>query len=138
MRDERHEEDAGGDRRRSRNHTGGSWGELRRPAGSEEHDRVEDRVLRRTQRCVRGLRRAAPERHEINAKGGLGGYTIKIVSKDNKGDQTQTATTTQELLDQGIKIFVITTGDTAVAGGQLAVQGGAIASVGGNTAPEIV
>ena len=75
---------------------------------------------------------------EINAKGGLGGYTIKIVSKDNKGDQTQTATTTQELLDQGIKIFVITTGDTAVAGGQLAVQGGAIASVGGNTAPEIV
>ena len=75
---------------------------------------------------------------EINAKGGLGGYTIKIVAKDNKGDQTQTATTTQELLDQGIKVFVVTTGDTAVAGGQLAVQGGAIASVGGNTAPEIV
>src|SRR3954451_12838483 len=84
---------------------------------------------------LNGMKFAAKE---INAKGGIGGYTIKIVSKDNKGDQTQTATTTQELLDQGIKIFVITTGDTAVAGGQLAVQGGAIASVGGNTAPEIV
>jgi len=36
---------------------------------------------------------------EINAKGGMGGYTIKIVAKDNKGDQTQTATTTQELLE---------------------------------------
>jgi branched-chain amino acid transport system substrate-binding protein len=84
---------------------------------------------------LNGMKFAAKE---INAKGGLGGFTIKIVSKDNKGDQTQTATTTQELLDQGIKIFVITTGDTAVAGGQLAVQGGAIASVGGNTAPEIV
>jgi branched-chain amino acid transport system substrate-binding protein len=84
---------------------------------------------------LNGMKFAAKE---INAKGGLGGFTIKIVAKDNKGDQTQTATTTQELLDQGIKIFVITTGDTAVAGGQLAVQGGAIASVGGNTAPEIV
>jgi branched-chain amino acid transport system substrate-binding protein len=84
---------------------------------------------------LNGMKFAAKE---INAKGGIGGFTIKIVSKDNKGDQTQTATTTQELLDQGIKIFVITTGDTAVAGGQLAVQGGAIASVGGNTAPEIV
>ncbi|MDX6541609.1 MAG: branched-chain amino acid transport system substrate-binding protein [Gaiellales bacterium] len=84
---------------------------------------------------LNGMKFAAKE---INAKGGLGGFTIKIVSKDNKGDQTQTATTTQELLDQGIKVFVVTTGDTAVAGGQLAVQGGAIASVGGNTAPEIV
>ena len=68
----------------------------------------------------------------------MGGYTIKIVAKDNKGDQTQTATTTQELLDDGIKVFVVTTGDTSVAGGQLAVQGGGIASVGGNTAPEVV
>ena len=46
-----------------------SWRELRRPAGSEERDRVEDRVLRRAQRRVRGLRRAAPERHEVRGQG---------------------------------------------------------------------
>jgi branched-chain amino acid transport system substrate-binding protein len=75
---------------------------------------------------------------EINAKGGVGGYTVEVVSKDNKGDQTQTATTTQELLDDGIQVFVLTTSDTSVASGQLATQSGAIASVGANTAPDIV
>ena len=84
---------------------------------------------------LNGMKFAAKE---INAKGGLGGYKVKIVSKDNKGDQTQTATTTQELLDDGIKIFVVTTGDTASPAASSPCQGGAIASVGGNTAPELV
>jgi len=75
---------------------------------------------------------------EINAKGGIGGYKVEVVSKDNKGDQAQTAQTTQELLDDGIKLFVLTTGPTSVASGQLATQAGAIASVGSNTAPDIV
>ena len=34
---------------------------------------------------LNGMKFAAKE---INAKGGLNGITIKIVSKDNKGDQT--------------------------------------------------
>ena len=60
---------------------------------------------------LNGMKFAAKE---INAKGGINGITIKIVCKDNKGDQTQTATTTQELIDEGIKVFVVTTGDTSV------------------------
>ena len=39
---------------------------------------------------------------EINAAGGP--VTVEIVSKDNKGDQSLTLTTTQELLDDGINI----------------------------------
>ena len=75
---------------------------------------------------------------EINAKGGIDGYKVEIVSKDNKGDQAATAQTTQELLDDGVKLMVLTTGATSVASGQLATQAGAIASVGANTAPDIV
>lgn len=84
---------------------------------------------------LKGMEFAAKE---INAKGGTDGYKVEIVSKDNKGDQTQTATTTQELLDDGIKLFVLTTSDTSVPSGQLATQAGGIASVGANTAPDIV
>lgn len=75
---------------------------------------------------------------EINEQGGIDGIKVEVVSKDNKGEQTQTAATTQELLDDGVGVFVLTTGDTSVPSGLLAVQSGAIASVGGNTAPSIV
>jgi branched-chain amino acid transport system substrate-binding protein len=75
---------------------------------------------------------------QIEADGGIDGYTAEIISKDNKGEQTQTATTTQELLDEGVQVSVLTTGDTSVPSGQLAVQAGGIASVGANTAPAIV
>jgi branched-chain amino acid transport system substrate-binding protein len=75
---------------------------------------------------------------EINDQGGIDGYKVEVVSKDNKGDQAATAQTTQELLDDGIKLFVLTTGPTSVASGQLATQAGGIASVGANTAPDIV
>ena len=75
---------------------------------------------------------------EINAAGGIDGITVEIASKDNKGDQTLTATTTQELLDQGIRVFVLTTADASVAEGQLVAEAGGVSSVGGNTAPAIV
>lgn len=84
---------------------------------------------------LNGMKFAA---QEINDQGGIDGYKVEIVSKDNKGDQAATAQTTQELLDDGIQLFVLTTGATSVAGGQLATQSGAIASVGANTAPDIV
>ena len=73
---------------------------------------------------------------QINAAGGP--VTVEIVSKDNKGDQTQTLTTAQELLDDGINIQVMTTSDSGPAVGQLVSQAGGIISVGGNTAPAIV
>ena len=75
---------------------------------------------------------------QIDADGGIDGYTAEVISKDNKGEQTQTATTTQELLDEGVQVFALTTGDTSVPSGQLAVQASGIASVGANTAPAIV
>ena len=73
---------------------------------------------------------------QINAAGGP--VTVEIVSKDNKGDQTQTLTTAQELLDEGITVQVMTTADAGPAVGQLISQAGGIISVGGNTAPAIV
>jgi branched-chain amino acid transport system substrate-binding protein len=73
---------------------------------------------------------------EINAAGGP--VTVEIVSKDNKGDQTQTLTTAQELLDDGVNVQVMTTADAGPAVAQLVSQAGAIISVGGNTAPAIV
>ncbi len=74
---------------------------------------------------------------QINAKGGIDGYKVELVVKNNKGDQTQTAATTQELLEDGVKVFVLTAADTSIASGQLAAQSGAIVSVGGNSAPNI-
>lgn len=73
---------------------------------------------------------------EINAAGGP--VTVEIVTKDNKGDQTQTLTTAQELLDDGINVQVMTTADAGPAVAQLVSTAGGIISVGGNTAPAIV
>ncbi len=73
---------------------------------------------------------------QINESGQ--GVKVEILSKDNKGEQTLTATTTQELLDSDVRIFVLTTGDTSVATGQLVANAGGISSVGANTAGQIV
>ena len=94
-------------------------------------------------RCpgVCGVRRAAPERHGVRGRPDQRGrrpVTVEIVSKDNKGDQTQTLTTAQELLDDGINVQVMTTADAGPAVGQLVSQAGGIMSVGSNTAPAIV
>lgn len=51
------------------------------------------------QPLVNGMEFAA---EEINAAGG--NVTVEIVVKDNKGDQTQTVTAAQELLDEGINV----------------------------------
>lgn len=72
---------------------------------------------------------------EINASGG--NVTVEIVSKDNKGDQTQTLTTAQELLDEGVLVQILTTAEPSVAVGQLVSAAGGITTVGGNTAPSI-
>jgi branched-chain amino acid transport system substrate-binding protein len=72
---------------------------------------------------------------EINAAGGP--VTVEIVSKDNKGDQTQTLTTAQELIDEGVLVQVLTTAEPSVAVGQLVAAAGGMTTVGGNTAPSI-
>ena len=84
---------------------------------------------------LNGMEMAAKQ---IEAAGGYKGVHVKIVSKDNKDDQTLTATTTQELLDQGIKVFVLSTADVVTAEGLLVAQSGGISSVGANTAGQIV
>ena len=87
------------------------------------------------QPLLNGMEMAAKQ---ISAQGGIDGITVEIVSKDNKGDQSLTVTTTQELLDDGVRVFVLTTAEASVAQGQLISPAGGISSVGGNTAPTIV
>jgi branched-chain amino acid transport system substrate-binding protein len=87
------------------------------------------------QPLLNGMEMAAKQ---IEAAGGYKGVHVKIVSKDNKDDQTLTATTTQEFLDQGIKVFVLSTADVVTAEGLLVAQAGGISSVGANTAGQIV
>ena len=72
---------------------------------------------------------------EINASGG--NVTVEIESKDSKGDQTQTLTAAQELLDDGVLVQVLTTAEPSVAVGQLVSAAGGMTTVGGNTAPSI-
>jgi len=81
---------------------------------------------------LKGMEYAA---EKINAEGGP--ITVEIVSKNNKGDQAQSATTTQELIDDGIKVFVLTTADPSVAQGALISAAGGVMSIGGNTAPQL-
>ncbi len=85
------------------------------------------------QPLVNGMEFAA---EEINAAGG--NVTVELAIKDNKGDQTQTVTAAQELLDDGIAVQILTTADASVAVGQLVSAAGGIVTVGGNTAPAIV
>lgn len=86
------------------------------------------------QPLLNGMQFAADQ---ING-GAIPGVKVEILSKDNKGEQTLTATTTQELIDGGAKVHVLTTGDTSVAGGQLVSQAGGISTVGANTAGQLV
>lgn len=81
---------------------------------------------------VNGMKYAVKE---INAKGGLGGYKAELVVKDNKTDPNLTATTTQELLSSGIRVFVLTTADAAVASGVQVAKAGGISSIGAASIP---
>jgi branched-chain amino acid transport system substrate-binding protein len=81
---------------------------------------------------LKGMEYAATK---INEEGGP--ITVEIVSKNNKGDQAQAATTVQELLDEGINVFAVTTADPSVAQGTLISAAGGVMSIGGNTAPQL-
>jgi len=75
---------------------------------------------------------------EINAKGGVDGIKVEIVSKDNKGEQTNAVQAAQELLDDGVKVQALTTVDGMVAVGKLVTGAGGIAVGGMATTPSII
>ncbi len=72
---------------------------------------------------------------KINGSGGYQGLKVKVVSQNNRGKADVTSTTTQTLLDQGVKAFVLTTADTSVASGQLIQKAGGVMTMGVNTPP---
>jgi branched-chain amino acid transport system substrate-binding protein len=72
---------------------------------------------------------------EINAKGGLNGVTVKLTYKDFRGDNTQQLAATQEMLDDGIRIFIGSNGGSLGANKLIVDKGGAILA-GSATDPE--
>lgn len=80
---------------------------------------------------LNGMRFAADE---LKRKGGK--VKVQVEFKDNRGDQQQASQTMQQLLDDGIRTFVLTTGDANVAQGQLGASQGAVMALGGSTAPQ--
>jgi branched-chain amino acid transport system substrate-binding protein len=75
---------------------------------------------------------------KIDAEGGLDGIEVEVISENNKGETSATATTTQDLLDKGITSFVMTTADSSVAGGQLIQNAGGVMTMGVNTPPVLL
>ena len=75
---------------------------------------------------------------KIDAEGGLDGIEVEVVSENNKGETSATATTTQDLLDKGITSFVMTTADSSVASGQLVQNAGGVMTMGVNTPPVLL
>ena len=75
---------------------------------------------------------------KINSEGGMDGIEVEVVSENNKGETSATATTTQDLLDKGITSFVMTTADSSVAGGQLIQNAGGVMTMGVNTPPVLL
>ena len=73
---------------------------------------------------------------EINNAGGP--VKVEIVSKDNRGDQTQSLTTVQELLDEGVNIQLLSSVEASTAMGQLVAKNGGMVTGGLNTAPALI
>jgi len=75
---------------------------------------------------------------KIDAEGGMDGIEVEVVSENNKGETSLTATTTQDLLEKGITSFVMTTADSSIAGGQLIQAAGGVMTMGVNTPPVLL
>jgi branched-chain amino acid transport system substrate-binding protein len=72
---------------------------------------------------------------EINAKGGIGGVTVKLTYKDFRGDNTQQLAATQQMLDSDIRVFIGSNGGSLGANKLIVGNGGLIAA-GSATDPE--
>jgi branched-chain amino acid transport system substrate-binding protein len=72
---------------------------------------------------------------EINARGGVNGVTVELTYKDFRGDNTQQLSATQQMLDDGIRVFIASNGGSLGAN-KLAVNKGGILLAGSGTDPE--
>lgn len=81
---------------------------------------------------LHGIQMAAKE---INAKGGVNGVKIDLTYKDFRGDNTQQLAATQEMLDDGIRVFIASNGGSLGAN-KLVVSKGGILLAGSGTDPE--
>jgi branched-chain amino acid transport system substrate-binding protein len=72
---------------------------------------------------------------EINGKGGVDGVTVKLDYSDFHGDATQQLASVQQMLDNGVKVFIASNGGS-LGSNRLAVTKGAIIAAGSGTDPE--
>ncbi|MBI3649122.1 MAG: ABC transporter substrate-binding protein [Actinobacteria bacterium] len=75
---------------------------------------------------------------QINASGGVLGNTLELQALDNRNDVAETSKLTQQLLDQGAKWLIGTTGDGILAEGSQACAANIPVSTGDGTAPTLV
>ena len=81
---------------------------------------------------LNGIKMAAKQ---IDAKGGIDGVTVKLTYKDFQGDNTQQLADTQQMMDNGIKVFIASNGGSLGAN-QLIVNKGGLILAGSGTDPE--
>jgi branched-chain amino acid transport system substrate-binding protein len=81
---------------------------------------------------LNGIKMAAKE---IDDKGGVNGVTVKLSYKDFQGDNTRQLADTQQLLDDGVKVFIASNGGSLGAH-QLIVNKGGLILAGSGTDPE--
>jgi branched-chain amino acid transport system substrate-binding protein len=81
---------------------------------------------------LHGIQMAAKE---INAKGGVNGVTVDLDYKDFRGDNTQQLAATQEMLDDGVEVFIASNGGSLGANKLIVGKNGLILA-GSGTDPE--
>lgn len=75
---------------------------------------------------------------EINRQGGVDGVKVELVSKDNEGEPALGVSNVQDLLDEGVRAFVLPTTNLIRAQAQLVSQAGGVMLFGSNTSPQLV
>jgi len=84
---------------------------------------------------LNGMKFAAKK---INDAGGDGGIKVEIDALDNHSEQNATTTTTQSLLDKGIRSFVLTSSAANIAQGTLIAGRGGMTTLGLVTTPSVL
>jgi branched-chain amino acid transport system substrate-binding protein len=75
---------------------------------------------------------------EINRQGGVDGVKIQLVLKDNQGEPSLGVSNVQDMLDEGVRAFVLPTTNLIRAQAQLVSQAGGVMLFGSNTSPQLV
>ena len=66
------------------------------------------------------------------------GVQVEVVSKDYKGDQSLALTTTQELIDDGVRLFAVTVSESNIPQALLINEAGGVATLGTNSSPQVI